>query len=294
MKIVLILCMLAVVGLPAGGCMSLKPASTEPREPSRTGDVGSLLVLAQARVQEADTRQKLASLIDLYETALEIDPRNQRALARLAEYHVLLGAGYSDDIEQKKEHFTAAIAYSERIMYLNDTFKARVESGKSLWQASEVLTNNEVDGMGWWTTAVFYYFKECIPDVYKIFNAKWIKRNKIFMDRIEAVAPDWMNGANYFNLGIYYLAIPESFGGDLDKSAAYIEKATSTGPKRLLFPWGRAKYFYYNQKNQQAFERDLEWVLAQDPHQPTGDGFPWNVYFQSQARNLLASADELF
>jgi hypothetical protein len=35
-------------------------------------------------------------------------------------------------------------------------------------------------------------------------------------------------------------------------------------------------------------------VLAQDPHRPTGDTYPWNVYFQTQARDLLASINRLF
>jgi hypothetical protein len=127
-----------------------------------------------------------------------------------------------------------------------------------------------------------------------MFNSRWIKRNKTFMDRIEAVDPNWKGGANYFNLGIYYLALPKSFGGDLKKSAEYLRKAESAGPDRLLIPWGRAKYYYYHQKNRQGFEKDLKWVLTQDPRRATGDTYPWNVYFQAQARELLASIDDLF
>lgn len=294
MRSALIVSIVVGFGLPGSGCMSLQPATTEIRAPSKSGDVESLLSRAQAQAQAADSREKLASVTELYRKVLEIDPHNREALARLAEYHVLMGAGYSDDITEKKQHYSTAIAYSERIMYLNDAFRARVDSGQTLWDASDVLNRDDVDGMGWWTTAVFYYFKECVPDAFKVFNAKWINRNKIFMDRIEAVDPDWMHGANYFNLGIYYLAMPEGLGGDRDKSADYLEKARSVGPKRLLFPWGRAKYYYYNERNRPAFERDLQWVLARDPHQATGDGFPWNVYFQSQARILLGSADALF
>ena len=274
--------------------MSLEPAPTDTAKPSRQGDVDVLLEEADTLTREADSREKVVALVALYETVLAIDPENRQALVGLARYHVLLGAGYSDDVEQKKQHFAAAITYSERVMYLNEDFRTRVAAGDALWDASDVLTADDVDGMGWWSTAVFYYFKECIPDAYKIFNAKWINRNKIFMERIEAVASDWESGANYFNLGIYYLAIPEEFGGDRQKSAEYLEIATETGPNRLLFPWGRAKYYYYTQGNRSGFESDLEWVLAQDPHAPTGDGFPWNVYFQSQARELLGAVDQLF
>jgi tetratricopeptide (TPR) repeat protein len=205
-----------------------------------------------------------------------------------------MGAAYSENPEEKKQQYRKAIAYSERIMYLNSEFKRRVSAGQTVWDASEVLTINEADGMGWWTTTVFYYFKECIPDAFKIFNSKWITRNRIIMDKLEVVSPDWNGGANYFNFGIYYLALPDAFGGSLAKSAEYLQKAESTDPKRLLYPWGRAKYFYAYQKNRQGFKKDLEWVLAQDPHRPTGDTYPWNVYFQTQARELLSSIDVLF
>lgn len=272
----------------------MEPTSTATRESSRKDGVKSLLAKAEEQTQTADTREKVLTLIGTYESILEVDPEHLQALSNVAQYHILLGTGYSDKVALKKQHFRQAITYSERIMYLNSAFKARVNAGQTLWEASEILTKSEADGMGWWTTAVFYYFKECIPDAFKIFNSRWVKRNKIFMDRIEAVDPTWKDGANYFNLGIYYLALPKSLGGDLSKSAEYLVKAKSAGPQRLLIPWGRAKYYYYNQKNRQGFEKDLEWVLSQEPHRPTGDTYPWNIYFQAQARDLLASIDDLF
>jgi len=43
-----------------------------------------------------------------------------------------------------------------------------------------------------------------------------------------------------------------------------------------------------------SFERELRWVLAQDPRKTTGDPYPWNVYFQREACQLLAAADAIF
>lgn len=278
----------------ATGCMTLESTPTSAEAPSRMGDADALLESADKLTQEADSRDKLERLISIYETVVEIDPANRTALADLAEYHTLLGAGYSDSVEQKKQHFRAAVAYSERLMYLNEDFRRRVTAGETTWEASDALTAEDADGMGWWSTAVLYYFEEGVPDVYKIFNAKWVTRCKIFLDRIDAVAPDWQLGANYFNLGIYYLAVPEEFGGDRELSYRYLVKASAAGPDRLLVPWGRAKYYYYTQNNREGFESDLQWVLAQDPRAPTGDGFPWAVYFRAQAEELLSSADALF
>ena len=285
---------LTLSSLMVSGCLSLEPTSTTIRKPSKKGDANALLAKAKEQTQTAHTREQVLALIETYASVLEVDPENLQALSNLAQYHILLGTGYSEDIPQKKQHFRQAIIYSERIMCRNSGFKAQINAGRSLWEASETLTKNEADGMGCWTTAVFYYFKECIPDVFKIFNIQWIKRNKTLMDRIEAVDPNWNGGANYFNLGIYYLALPKNLGGDLKKSAQYLHKAESANPNKLLIPWGRAKYYHYTQKNRQGFKKDLQWVLAQDPHRPTGDPYPWKVYFQAQARDLLASIEDLF
>ena len=37
-------------------------------------------------------------------------------------------------------------------------------------------------------------------------------------------------------------------------------------------------------------KEDLEWVVAQDPHM-AGNTYPWNVYFQSDARKMLAKIE---
>jgi hypothetical protein len=38
---------------------------------------------------------------------------------------------------------------------------------------------------------------------------------------------------------------------------------------------------------------DLQWVLGQDPH-ASGNTYPWNVYFQRQAKEMLNRTDEVF
>jgi len=91
------------------------------------------------------------------------------------------------------------------------------------------------------------------------------------------------------------LALPESVGGDMKRSASRFERARrSSGAKRLLIPWGRAKYFHRKRGDRASFTRELRWVLAQDPRAQTGDPYPWNLYFQREARQLLASVDVLF
>lgn len=284
---------IALLALPA--CISWESGWEGGSARPAPGDVSRLLGSAEAKAALADSREKLLAAIAAYEAVLRVDPRHRGALSRLAEYHLLAGTGYSERSSDKERHFRASIRASERAMYLNPRFRRLVDEGESVWDASAVLTAREADAMGWWSTAVFYYFKEGVPDLLKLFNVRWIKRTRKVMARLERVAPDWNGGAGYFNWGIYYLAIPESLGGDMARSADYFDRARrAAGPDRLLVPWGRAKYFHVKRGDREAFERELRWVAAQDPRASTGDPYPWNVYFQREARQLLASADAIF
>jgi tetratricopeptide (TPR) repeat protein len=288
----LLVCCLLSLG--AAACVSWEEGWKDLPDPAREGDVAPLLEKARQQTQNAGDRKRLAAVIASYEAVLAIDPRHRDALANLAQYHILMGTGYSQSSDDKEQHFTTAIRYSERLMYLNPKFKSLVDRGETVWDSSRVLGKEDADAMGWWTTGVFYYFKECISDAMKIFNVKWVKRTKQVMERIAAVAPEWNGGANDFNLGIYYLAVPESLGGDMEKAAESFNKARAAGPDRLLIPWGRAKYYHYKKGDRTAFKKDLDWVMGRDPRDQTGDPYPWNVYFQNEARTLLASIDDLF
>jgi hypothetical protein len=97
----------------------------------------------------------------------------------------------------------------------------------------------------------------------------------------------------YFSRGIYYLALPKFAGGDRELSARLLSKAREVAPDSLLIPWGRAKYFCFETHDREGFVKDLQWVLAQDPHGGTNP-YSWNVYFQRDARELLDRVDRLF
>jgi hypothetical protein len=103
------------------------------------------------------------------------------------------------------------------------------------------------------------------------------------MDEID---PAWQDCSVYFTWGVYYLALPASVGGDMARSAAYLEKASAAAPTSLLIPWGRAKYHADKSGDVASFRTDLEWVLAQDPS-TAASPYRWNVYFQRDARAML-------
>lgn len=291
-------CASMMMAVLAAGCLGTWQSGWQdaPQRPTAEGDKALLLLLEKARRFERDagSAEGVLALIAAYERVLEVDPGQPEALAGAAQYYLLYGTGYAQEQHEKGRYFRAGIRLSERLMYRSTAFRRLVDEGATVWEASRALTAADADGMGWWTTGVFYYFKECVADSAKLFNHKWLVRNKQVMDQLDRVAPRWHAGANYFNYGIYFLALPEAVGGSMKRSAEYLEKAAALDQARLLVPWGRAKYFHRKRKDAAAFKKDLGWVLAQDPRRPTIDGYAWNVYFQREARELLRSADALF
>jgi tetratricopeptide (TPR) repeat protein len=284
--------LLAVV---SSGCLATWESGWvgAPQRGTAAGDAARLLEKAHRFERDAGDAAGLLAAIAAFERVLEVDPGHPEALARAAQYYLLYGTGYAQETDEKGRYFRAGIRLSERLMARNAAFKQLVDEGATVWDASHALTAKEADAMGWWTTGVFYYFKECVADSAKLFSHKWLVRNKQVMDQLDRVAPRWHSGANYFNYGIYYLALPEAVGGSMKRSAEYLEKAAALDRARLLVPWGRAKYFHRKRKDADAYRKDLEWVLAQDPRRPTVDGYAWNSYFQREARVLLPLADEL-
>jgi hypothetical protein len=64
-------------------------------------------------------------------------------------------------------------------------------------------------------------------------------------------------------------------------------------PDWIINRWGRARYYHIKTGNREAFEEDMRWVLEQDPH-TGGSIYPWNVYFQNDAREKLDNIDHYF
>lgn len=267
------------------------PAWKQPPVKRETGNSKALMVQAEALIKEADNKEKTESLLRAFEAVIRSDPDNRRALEEAATYSILLATGYTEDLEEKAALYQKAIQYSELSMYQNPEFRKFVDGGGEVWDGAKFLNKKDSYAMGWWTTAVFYYYREALGKFSKIVNFEWVKRARALMTRIEEVDPDWEGGGNYFSWGIYYLALPEDVGGDMEKSLEYLKKGINVEPGRLVHRWGRAKYYYAKLENKEGFIQDLEWVIEQDPHGP-GNPFPWNVYFQKQAKEMLDSPDD--
>jgi len=275
------------------GCMSWEKGWDQIEKPQKKGEVDELMAKSKEQIGRADNKEKVMELIDTYETILEIDPVHYEALWSLGRYYNLMGYAYSNDEKEKEVSYMNAIKFCEQAMYTNPEFKSLVDKGEIVWNACSVLSKNEMAAMWYWYTGVGTYWKECLGILGKLLNLHWAKR----LDKVTTIMlktdPAWGGGLPYFGRAMYYIILPGFLGGDMKKAEVLLDKAFEAGPNWLYTRWGRAKYFHTKNKDKGAFKKDLEWLIAQDPFKADSP-YPWNVYYQMDAKDMLAHIEDKF
>ena len=289
--------LLRVVALLAfiltSGCMSSKSELNQVAEPTETGNISALIANANRQAGGADNKEKVMGLIHTYESVLRIDPDNYEALWSLGSYCLLVGMAYSDNRDEKESYYKKANRYCERAMYTNPDFRGLTGQGEKPWEACGALSKKEIAAMYYWYAAVSAYWTECLGRTGKLFNRKLPSRIKKMMKRIGEVDPEWAGGEAYYAEAMYYARLSGLSGRDLKKAAYFFKRSIKKGPDRLSRRWGRAKYLHTRNDNMKGFKADLEWVIAQDPKK-AGGPYPWNVYFQRDAKEMLTNIDDYF
>lgn len=275
------------------GCMSWTPGWQDAIAPKPPGPASQTFEQAESLFDSAGSRDQLRSAIDAYEIVVRSAPSDLPALTRLAEAQILFGAAYAVDKKEKAEWYRSGIRTAERAMATNEDFRRDVESGRSIGDASHSLGVGEMRPMLFWVTGVSYYFKECLSGVARLVHFRWMLQTRKVMDRMLEVDAGFEDGPVLFSLAIYHIAAPPAAGRDLTLAANYFDRALADGPESLLLRWGRAKYLHVQTGNRDGFRGDLEWVLAQDPTSASS-AYPWNVYFQRDAKTLLGGIDQIF
>jgi tetratricopeptide (TPR) repeat protein len=275
------------------GCFQWNPKYLSIDTTPSSASSAVLLSKANKLANTADGPEKLNRAIKAYEDLLAIDPSNYEALTNISSLNLLMGDGYAGNVTEKIAYFRSAMNYSAQALYTNPDFKKQVDEGAELWEALDTLSVREMDAMFFWTTGVFYYYKEGLHPIAQVIDYRWVRRAKLVMERMKVLDAEWGGGGVYFMWGLYYLSIPESVGGDRILSAEYFDKAIAIGSNWLMNRWGRAKYFHFKMGNKEQFKKDLEWVLAQDIEECM-DHFAWKSFFQKDADFMLAHMDEYF
>lgn len=287
-----LLCVLMTAGLGTG-CMSWRPQWPGTPPAAVPKNTTALQAEADRLGAAANSRDSINTAIAAYQTVLAVDPFDYHACVSLAQLHLLLGDGFTSSVAEKRRHFRKAMLYAEQGLYTNPSFRQGIQQGEPIWDACRRLGTREMEAMLFWVNSIFYSYKEGQSSIGQVINFRWIRHAKQVMDHMTSLDPDWGGGILHFTWGIYYLSIPEMVGGDRVKSAEYLNKAIQVGPSHLIHRWGRAKYYCVKMNNPQEFQKDLEWVLAQDISKSPGNS-SWNSFFVQDARRLLDSKKQLF
>ena len=256
-------------------------------------DLEASIEAAAEAFESAGSAEELDTARTRIGELLEQVPNHKRLLLVGAQAEILHGAAYDQRKSDKAESYIRGIQYAERVMATHPEVRRQLEAGATLAESVQHLESDRAEAMLLWVTGVSYYFKECLSGLGHLVNFRWMLQTSEVMKHLNAVAPDYKYGAVPFSLGIYYLALPESAGGDIQLAGQLLQKAVDQSGTSLLPRWGRAKYYWVKIGDEQAFRDDLEAVLAMDP-QNAISAYSWNVYFQRDAREMLEQAEALF
>lgn len=234
-----------------------------------------------------DSASTARTAIEAWEAIAAAQPGDAEAWTEIGKLRLLEGAAYRQSARDRLVCYKAALQACERAMATNPEFLRRVQGGQTMREAIRALGAREMGAMQFWSTGIFYIFRDCLGFFGRIFNVRRIAAAKEVLLRMDAVDPTWEDYSSTFSWGIYYLVLPSSQGGDRVKARECFDRAVALGAHRALPRWGRGKYFYVAMGEKAAARADLEAVLAQDLNLLAGNR-SWNRYFQADAARLLA------
>jgi len=283
----LVLLALGLGSAPGARALSWTPGWTLlPVGPGRTITASEK---AQARTlgDAIDSASSARTAIQAWEAIAAAQPGDVEAWVEIGKLRLLEGAAYRQSARDRLVCYKAALQACERAMATNPEFLRRVQGGQTTREAIGALGAREMGAMQFWSTGVFYIFRDCLGFFGRVFNVRQLAGVKKVLTRMDAVDPTWEDYSSTFSWGIYYLALPASQGGDRVKARECFDRAVALGEHRSLPRWGRGKYFYVATEEKAAARADLEAVRAQDLSVLAGNR-SWNRYFQADAARLLA------
>lgn len=242
---------------------------------------------AHALAEAVDSAATVRTAIQAWEAIAAAQPHDPAAWIELASLRLLEGAAFRSRARERRACYVAALQAAEHAMATHPEFLRRVQAGETPWQAASTLGPREIGALHFWSTGVFYIFRDCLGLFGRIVNARQMEAAKTMLQHMDAIDATWEDHTSTFSWGIYYLAMPASRGGDRLRSRDCFDRAVALGGQRTLPRWGRGKYFYPALGESAAAHADLAAVAARDLDDLHGSR-AWNRYFKAEATRLLA------
>ena len=250
---------------------------------------GATETTAKQLWDERENPAKLRQALELYEQLAKAQPTRRDLLERLSRGYYLLAYGYETEEEKILAAYDAGARWGERILGLSSRFKERIAASAKDYEALDVTTKEDVAGVYW------AYANLGKWAVLKGFTTvlRYKSKLKAFVDRAHELDPSYYHAAADRGLGAFYAKAPSFAGGDLKKSRAHFDSALKIAPGYFGTKMLMAEYYAVKTQDRKLFERLLDEVIKGDPN-ALPDVVPIQKVDQRKARDLLATADELF
>lgn len=273
-------------GAASAQALSWAPGWTVPIATRVSPATAAKLAEARRLGDVIDSPASARAAIVAWEAIAAGQPDQPEAFIELATLRLLEGAAYRNTRKDRLKCYVAALQDCERAMATNPGFHRRVQQGQKPWEAVAALGPREMGAMNFWSTGVFYIFRDCLGLFGRIINFRAMEGARDMLVRMDAIDPAWEEYVSAFSWGIYYLAMPSSRGGDKVRARESFDLAVTRGVHRTLPRWGRAKYYYLPRGEIAAARADLTAVVERDLDE-LGGNRSWNRNFQAEAASLL-------
>ena len=281
--------LLALLALTGCGPKDAAPTAA-PTAPAPGGDVTSVKAEAEALWQERGDKEKLKQALAKFEQAAAADPKDREVLGRLLRGWYFLGDGHETTKEAKLPTWEVALKWGDTCLALNTAYTELLAKGdESPETAARVLTKDDVPCVYWYASALGKWAKMSGLTV----TLKHLPTVKAFMTKLGELDPTFYYSGHDRYWGTYYAAIPSFAGQDLNKSKEYFQKAMAEQPNFLGTHVLYAENWAVKTQNRAEFEKELNWVLAQDAG-IIPEVRPEAEAEQRKAKALLADINNLF
>jgi hypothetical protein len=242
---------------------------------------------------QIETEEELRTSIDQDLAIIATHGASPNEIASVASRLILLSTAYTESKGEKRRLLLQSLSLSQFAMMQNTEFANRIKSGEALWEACEVLDEDFMQPMFFWSTAVLYLFREGFTYPTQIIHSKWIRRASAVLDHMATIDREWNGGSVLFSKAIVKFAVPEAIGGDKEAAWELVNQAAAIEGDWMLSRWGRAVYFHAHARDKDAYIDDLTSVSETNPDLD-GEQHFWRRYFKEDALRRLEDIDNEF
>ncbi len=290
MPALLLLFSIFSVSLSTGCGPKAPPATPAAATGTPAGDAASVKAEADALWAERGDKEKLKQALAKYEQAAAAAPQDREIAGRLLRGWYFLGDGHETEKAAKLPHWEVALKWGETCLALNTQYAELLGKGdESPETASRAFTKDDVPCIYWYASALGKWAKASGLTI----TLKHLPTVKAFMTKLGELDPAFYYNGHDRYWGAYYAAIPSFAGQDLNKSKEYFLKAMAAQPNFLGTHVLYAENWAVKTQNKAEFEKELNWVLAQDPN-GIPEVRPEAEAEQRKAKALLADINNLF